>query len=137
MNALSSTSVPLVRVQDDVIIKGDKEVKVVFILEPAQPDDLKDTIESLIEIGLSNAETMRDVLRITGGILRREGRFDDIAREMEIYGEIVFREDRCMPFNMMEARAIMSKMRKWLNAIERRLEAQQFKRHDCPRSKRN
>jgi hypothetical protein len=38
---------------------------------------------------------------------------------------MVFKEDRCLPFTMIEARAIMSTIWKWLNAIERRLEIQQ------------
>ena len=43
-------------------------------------------------------------------------------REVGRYREIVFRKDRCIPFTMIEARAVMSKMRKWLNAIDRRVE---------------
>lgn len=122
----SSTSAPLVWIQDDVIVKGKKEIKLICILESSLPsDDLKDTIESLIEIGLSQVEKMREILQIMGEILRRDGRFQDISEEMRRYGEIVFREDRCIPFTMIEARAILSKMRKWLNAIERRLEIQQ------------
>ncbi|NMX21390.1 hypothetical protein C5S30_02920 [ANME-1 cluster archaeon GoMg4] len=58
-------------------------------------------------------------------LLRRDGRFDDLAREMGRYREIVFKADRCIPFTMIEARAVMSTMRKWLNVIERMLEAQQ------------
>ena len=58
-------------------------------------------------------------------LLRRDGRFDDLAREMGRYREIVFKADRCIPFTMIEARAVMSTMRKWLNVIERRLDAQQ------------
>lgn len=119
----SSTSAPLVWVQDDVIINGKKGIKLICILESSLPsDDLKETIESLIEIGLSQVEKMREVLQIMGEILRRDGRFQDISEEMRRYREIVFREDRCIPFTMIEARAILSKMRKWLNAIERRLE---------------
>jgi hypothetical protein len=122
----SSTSAPLVWVQDDVLLKGKKGVKMICVMEsPLPPDDLKDTPESLIEIGLSQVERMREVLQITGEILSRDGRFQDISEEMRRYREIVFREDRCIPFTMIEARAILSKMRKWLNAIERRLEPEQ------------
>jgi hypothetical protein len=122
----SFTSAPLVWVQDDVLVKGKKGVKLICILESSlPPDDLKETIESLIEIGLSQVEKMREVLQIAGEILRRDGRFQDISEEMKRYGEIVFREDRCIPFTMIEARAILSKMQKWLNAIERRLETEQ------------
>ena len=113
---------PLVWAQEDVKLRGNKRVRIVYILEPSQPADLKETIESLIEIGLSEVERMREVLQIMGEILSRDGRFDELAREVGRYREIVFREDRCIPFTMIEARAVMSKMRKWLNAIDRRLE---------------
>ncbi len=115
------TSKPLIWVQDDIIIKENKRLKMVCICEFLLSGDLRENIESLIETGLSQVELMREILQIMEGILRRDGRFDDLAREMKRYGEIVFREDRCIPFTMIEARAIMSKMRKWLNAIERRL----------------
>jgi len=122
----TSTSAPLVWVQDDVLVKGKKGVKLICILESSlPPDDLKETIESLIEIGLSQVEKMREVLQIAGEILSRDGRFQDISEEMRRYREIVFREDRCIPFTMIEARAILSKMWKWLNAIERRVETEQ------------
>lgn len=114
-------SKPLVWIQDDVVIQGTKRLKMVCVCESALPGDLKESIESLIETGLSRVELMGEILQIIEGILRRDGRFDDLAREMKRYGEIVFREDRCIPFTMIEARAIMSKMRKWLNAIDRRL----------------
>ncbi len=68
---------------------------------------------------------MREILKIMEGILRRDGRFDALAREVGRYRQIVFKEDRSIPFTMIEARAVMSTMRKWLNVIERRLEAQQ------------
>jgi hypothetical protein len=122
----SFTSAPLVWVQDDILVKGKKGVRMICVMESSlPPDDLKETIESLIEIGLSQVEKMREVLQIAGEILRRDGRFQDISEEMRRYGEIVFREDRCIPFTMIEARAILSKMQKWLNAIERRLETEQ------------
>jgi len=125
-DALSSTSEPLVWLQDDVIIRGKRRVKMVFILEfLLPPDDLKDTIESLIETGLSKVEMMREILKIMEGILRRDGRFDALASEVGRYRQIVFKEDRSIPFTMIEARAVLSTMRKWLNVIERRLEAQQ------------
>ncbi|HUV79971.1 MAG TPA: hypothetical protein VMW40_04000 [Candidatus Bathyarchaeia archaeon] len=124
-DALSSTSEPLVWLQDDVILGGKKRIKMVYIAESLPPEDLKETIESLIETGLSEVEMMREILKIVVVILRIDGRFDALAREVGRYREIVFKEDRCMPFTMIEARAVLSTMRKWQNAIERRLEAQQ------------
>ncbi len=108
---------PFVWVHDDIIIKGKKEVKIVCILELS--DDLKDIIAVLIETGLSKAEKMREVLQLMGEILRRDDRFKDIVAEMKIYRETVF--SRSIPFTMIKARAILSKLRKWQNAIERRL----------------
>ena len=52
-DALSPISEPLVWLQDDVILGGKKRVKMVCIAESLPPEDLKDTIESLIETGLS------------------------------------------------------------------------------------
>ncbi len=124
-DALSPTSEPIVWLQDDIILGGKKRVKMVYIAESLPPEDLKDTIESLIETGLSKVEMMREILKIMEGILRRDGRFDALAREVGRYRQIVFKEDRSIPFTMIEARAVMSTMRKWLNVIERRLEAQQ------------
>ena len=120
-----STPVPLVLVQDELVLRGEKRAKIVFIVESALPTDLKDAVESLIETGLSQVELMGEILKVMAEILRRDGRFDALAREVARYREIVFKEDRCIPFNMIEARAVMSTMRKWRNAIERRLEAQQ------------
>ena len=121
-NNISPMSLPFVWVHDDdVIIKGKKGIKMVCILEPTLPDDLKDTIEFLIETGLSEVEKMREVLQIMEWILRRDERFEGIAAEMEIYRETVF--SRRIPFIMIEARAILSKLRKWQNAIVRILEA--------------
>jgi len=94
-------------------------------VESLPSEDLKETIESLIETGLSKVEMMREILKVMGEILRRDGRFDALAREVARYREIVFKEDRGIPFTMIEARAVMSTMRKWLNVIERRLEVQQ------------
>lgn len=112
---------PFVWVHDaDVIIKGKKRVKMICILEPTLPDDLKDAITFLIETGLSKVERMREVLQIMEEILRSDERFKDIAAEMKICRETVF--SRSIPFTMIEARAILSKLRKWQNAIERRLE---------------
>ena len=108
---------PFVWVHDDIIIKGKKEVKIVCILELS--DDLKDIIAVLIETGLSKAEKMREVLQLMEEILRRDDRFKDIVAEMKIYRETVF--SRSIPFTMIKARAILSKLRKWQNAIERRL----------------
>jgi predicted secreted acid phosphatase len=125
-DAPSPTSAPpLVCLQEEVEFTDNKRMKMVFIVERSQPEDLKETIESLIEAGLSRVEKMREMLQIMEEILRRDGRFDELSREVGSYREIVFREDRCIPFTMIEARAIMSTMRKWLNAIERRLASQQ------------
>jgi hypothetical protein len=68
---------------------------------------------------------MREILQVIEELLSGDGRFDALAREIGRYREIVFKEDRCIPFTMIEARAIMSTMRKWLNALDRRLETQQ------------
>jgi len=99
------------------------------LLESSLPsaDDLHDTIEALIETGLSKVERMREVLQITEEILSQDERFQDISRDMKGYREIVFREGRCLPFTMIEARAILRKMQKWLDAIEKRLECQQVR----------
>jgi hypothetical protein len=68
-----------------------------------------------------------EILTVMAELLRRDGRFDDLAREVARYREIVFKKDRCIiPFTMIEARAVMSTMRKWRNTIERRSEAQQL-----------
>ena len=124
-DTLSPTSEPLVWLQDDVILGGKRRVKVVFIAESVPLEDLKEVIESLIETGLSEMTMMREILKIMEGILRSDGRFDALASEVGRYREIAFRENRCIPFTMIEARAVLSTMRKWLNVIERRLEAQQ------------
>jgi len=107
---------------DDVIIKGKKGIKMVCILEPTLPGDLKDAIAFLIETGLSKAEKMREILQIMERILKDDGRFTDIAAEMKSYRETVF--SRSIPFTMIEARAILSKLRKWQNTIQRRSSAQ-------------
>jgi len=86
-----------------------------------QPEDLKETIESLIEAGLSRLETMRANLLIIEDLLRRDGRFDDLAHDVGRYREIVFKESRSVPFTMIEARAVMTTMRKWRAMIARRL----------------
>ena len=53
-DALSPTSEPFVWLQDDIILCGKKKrVKMVCIAESLPPEDLKETIESLIETGLS------------------------------------------------------------------------------------
>jgi len=133
-NQTPPTSAPLVWVQDEVILKGKRGVKMICIVEPSllesslpPADDVQDTIEALIETGLSKVERMREVLQITEEILSRDKRFQDISRDMKGYREIVFREDRCLPFTMIEARAILRKMQKWLDAIEKRLEGQQVR----------
>lgn len=68
---------------------------------------------------------MGELLEVMAEIQRRDGRFDALAREVGRYRQIVLKEDRSIPFTMIEARAVLSKMRKWLNVIEIRLEAQQ------------
>jgi len=111
------------RVQDDVLLRGKKKLKLVCIVESefVQPEDLKETIESLIEAGLSRLETMRANLLIIEDLLRRDGRFDDLAHDVGRYREIVFKESRSVPFTMIEARAVMTTMRKWRAMIARRL----------------
>jgi len=53
-----------------------------------------------------------EILTVMAELLRRDGRFDDLAREVARYREIVFKKDRCMiPFTMIEARAVMSTAR--------------------------
>ncbi len=94
--------------QDDVLLKGKKRATMVCIVESGsgsvQPEDLKETIESLIE-----------------DLLRRDGRFDDLACEVGRYREIVFTRPRSVPFTMIEARAVMTTMRKWRALLARRL----------------
>ncbi|HJH26013.1 MAG TPA: hypothetical protein C5S37_04385 [Methanophagales archaeon] len=65
---------------------------------------------------------MREILQIMERILKDDGRFTDIAAEMKSYRETVF--SRSIPFTMIEARAILSKLRKWQNTIQRRSPAQ-------------
>jgi hypothetical protein len=124
-DARSPSPKPLVWVQDDILLRGNKRAKMVCIVESLPPEELKVAIESLIESGLSQVEMMRELLQVIEMLLNGDGRFDVLAREIGRYREIVFKEDRCIPFTMIEARAIMSTMRKWLNAIDRRLETQQ------------
>jgi hypothetical protein len=123
-DALSPSPTPIAMLRDDILLRGNKRAKMVFVVEFLPPDDLKEAIESLIEIGLSQVEMMREILTVIEELLRGDGRFDALAREIRRYREIVFKEDRCIPFTMIEARAIMSTMRKWLNAIDRQLETQ-------------
>lgn len=112
-----------VRVQDDMLLRGKKKLKMVYIVESefVPPEDLNETIESLIEAGLSRLETMRANLLIVEDLLRRDGRFDDLAHDVGRYREIVFKESRSVPFTMIEARAVMTTMRKWRAMIARRL----------------
>jgi hypothetical protein len=124
-DALSPSPTPVVMFHGDILLRGNKRAKMVCVVEFLPPDDLKEAIESLIEIGLSQVEMMREILTVIEELLRGDGRFDALARGIKRYREIVFKEDRCIPFTMIEARAIMSTMRKWLNAIDRQLETQQ------------
>ena len=124
-DAFSPGPIPLVWAQDDIQLRGNKRAKMICIVESVPPEDLKEAIESLIEIGLSQVELMREILQVIEELLRADGRFDALARDIGRYREIVFKEDRCLPFTMIEARAIMSTIRKWITIIDRRLETQQ------------
>ncbi len=103
--------------EDDVTIKG-KKLKITYVSDTILDSDLEDTIAFLIETGLSKVEKMREILQIMEEILSRDERFKDIAVEMKRYRETVF--SRSIPFTMIEARSILSKLRKWQNAIQRR-----------------
>ncbi len=111
---------PFVWITDNITIGG-KKGEIVYILD--LPADLKDTVAFLIETGLSKAERLPEVLQIMECILGGDGRFKDVAAEMKTYRETVF--SRGIPFTMMEARAILSKFRKWQNVIDRRLETEE------------
>jgi hypothetical protein len=52
----STVQVPLVLIQDDLVLSGEKRAKMVFIVESSLTDDLKEAVESLIETGLSQVE---------------------------------------------------------------------------------
>ena len=106
---------------DDVTIKG-KKLRITYIADTSTPGELTEIIGFLIETGLSKAEKMREILQIIERILKGDGRFTDIAAEMKSYRETVF--SRNIPFTMIEARAILSKLRKWQNTIQRRSSAQ-------------
>jgi len=108
---------------DDVTIKG-KKLRITYMAQPPTPDELTEIVAFLIETGLSQAEKMREILQLLERILKEDGRFTNIAAEMKSYRETVFREDRSLQFTMIEARAILSKMRKWQNAIQRGASAQ-------------
>ncbi|MCW3141486.1 MAG: hypothetical protein N2V72_04795 [Methanophagales archaeon] len=108
--------------EDDEIIIKSKKLRMIYILDTMQSSDLEDTIAYLIETGLSKAEKMGEILQIMEGILRRDERFKGIAAEMKRYRETIF--SRSMPFTMIEARSILSKLRKWQNAIHRAVSAQ-------------
>jgi hypothetical protein len=112
---------PLVWLQDEIPLRGKKRATLVCIVESPQPEDLSETITSLLETGLSQLAMMREALQVIEKLLRRDGRFDDLAREVGTYREIVFRADRHGPFTMIEARAIMSTMRRWLETIDHRV----------------
>ena len=107
--------------EDDVTIKG-KKLRITYIADTPTPGGLTEIIGFLIETGLSKAEKMRKILQIMERILKDDGRFTDIAAEMKSYRETVF--SRSIPFTMIEARAILSKLRKWQNTIQRRSSAQ-------------
>lgn len=114
---MTDSASPAVCIHDDVIVRG-KRLEITYIAEPAQ--ELSDIIAFLIETGLSQAERMPEVLQLMEDILRRDDRFKATAAEIKIYRETVF--SRSIPFTMIEARAILSKLRKWQSAIQRRLE---------------
>ena len=94
---------------DDVTIKG-KKLRITYIADTSTPGELTEIIGFLIETGLPKAEKMREILQIMERILRDDRRFTDIAAEMKSYRETVF--SRSIPFTMIEARAILSKLRK-------------------------
>lgn len=116
------STMPFVWVYDDnVTIKG-KKLRITYIADASTPGELTEIIGFLIETGLSKAEKMREILQIMERILKDDGRFIGIAAEMKSYRETVF--SRSIPFTMIEARAILSKLRKWQNTIQRRSSAQ-------------
>jgi hypothetical protein len=117
---MTEPKTPMLIIQDEVILKGKEGVKIVCIMDPLVSADLKETVEFLIETGLSKAEKMKEGLQIIEELLLNDGRFRDIAAEMKCYRETVF--SRGTPFTMIEARAIMRKLEKWLTVIERRSE---------------
>ena len=107
----------VIRIHDELLVKG-KRFKVVYILDIMdKPPDLCDTISFLMDMWLSNVDRMPEVLTIMEAILNQDRRFVDIAADMRRYRETVL--SRGAPFTMIEARAILSKFRKWRNAIER------------------
>ena len=107
----------VIRIHDELLVKG-KRFKVVYILDIMdKPPDLRDTISFLMDMWLSNVDRMPEVLTIIEAILNQDRRFVDIAADMRRYRETVL--SRGAPFTMIEARAILSKFRKWRNAIER------------------
>ncbi len=99
---------------DELLVRG-KRFRTVYILDKLP--DLRDTIAFLMDIWLSNVDRMPEVLPIMEAILSHDRRFVDIAADMKRYRETVL--SRGAPFTMIEARAILSKFRKWQNAIER------------------
>ncbi len=107
----------IIWIQDEFSVRGLKRFRLVYVLE--KPPDLEDAIASLIDIGLSNVDRMPEVLRIMEDILSRDRRFADIAADMRRYREIIINRSVNIPFTMIEARAILSRFRKWQNAIER------------------
>ncbi len=54
----------------------------VCVVEFLPSEDLKEAIESLIEIGLSQVEMMREILQVIEELLRGDERFDAFAREI-------------------------------------------------------
>ncbi len=101
-------------IHDEIFIRGMKRLEIVYILD--NPSDLRGTISHLIETGLSNAERMPEVLKVIESILSQDKRFHGIAADMRRCRETLF--SRRIPFSMIEARAILTKIRKWENAIE-------------------
>ncbi len=103
---------------DEVLIRGMKRFEMVYILD--NMPDLRETITHLIETGLSNAERMPEVLKVIESILSQDNRFHAIATDVRRYREVLF--SRRIPFSMIEARAMLSRIRKWQNAIERAMQ---------------
>jgi hypothetical protein len=96
-DARSPSPKPLVWVQDDILLRGNKRAKMVCIVESLPPEELKVAIESLIESGLSQVEMMRELLQVIEMLLNGDGRFDVLAREIGRYREIVFKEVAAYP----------------------------------------
>ena len=99
---------------DELLVRG-KRFRTVYILDKLP--DLRDTIAFLMDMRLSNVDRMPEILPLMEAFLSQDRRFVHIAADMRRYRETVL--SRGVPFTMIEARAILSKFRKWQNEIER------------------